>query len=104
MGDLIILKAPAFGITMEGKSIRSYTAILFCGVAITCAVMYLTTDGEAFGSETVLASATKFSTLKVRSVNIEKVGRIYTSVPRKGGHTRLLDYMKEMQKSVDNEV
>merc|ERR1711959_4333 len=92
MGDLVL--------SMEGQKTQSRVAFaLVCGLALCCAVMYITADG-AESIETTLASANR--NIEVESVDVKKVQTIYTNTP--DGRMHLLTFFNKVEKSLAAEV
>merc|ERR1711871_1631030 len=127
----------------EGQKSTQYRGAfaLACGLAICCAVMYVTADGaesvlvESYGADLAhkyvdikhvdkhsamagtselgavkglrsanVAQATATGTeLKVESVDVKKVGVIYTD-DTPDGKTKLMDYFKKVEKQIATEV
>merc|ERR1712159_531819 len=87
--------------TMEGhKTAQSRVAFaLVCGLALCCAVMYITADG-AESIETTLAS--RHHHIEVESVDVKKVQTIYTNTP--DGRMHLLTFFNKVEKSLADEV
>merc|ERR1712159_770823 len=87
--------------TMEGhKTAQSRVAFaLVCGLALCCAVMYITADG-AESIETTLAS--RHHHIEVESVDVKKVQTIYTNTP--DGRMHLLTFFNKVEKSLAAEV
>merc|ERR1711881_242255 len=58
---------------------------LLCGLAICCAVMYITADGADVAQETILAPAKSVYGIggptSVDSEDVEKVGTVFTNTP-----------------------
>merc|ERR1711871_1085051 len=77
---------------------------LMCGLAICCAVMYVTADGEDNVAETVLASKPAKSVYgiggptSVDSEDVEKAGTVITNTP--DGRMRLTDYLTNVEKEI----
>lgn len=80
---------------MEGKTYKSYAIVLLTGIALCCAVMYMTAD-----SESVLASENHIG---VVSYDVMKAGKIITDTPRKG-RMRLLNYLTEIKNRIATQV
>lgn len=79
------------------------------GLAICCAVMYVTADGSesmlAVSDETNIEGATGTGDeKKVVSVDVQKVGTIVTSDVPTGGRWILNDYFKKVEKEIASEV
>merc|ERR1712146_584913 len=74
---------------------------LLCGLAICCAVMYITADG-ADVQETILAPAKSVYGIggptSVDSEDVEKVGTVFTNTP--DGRMRLTDYLTNVEKEI----
>merc|ERR1711998_436279 len=74
---------------------------LMCGLAICCAVMYITADG-ADVQETILAPAKSVYGIggptSVSSEDVEKVGTVFTNTP--DGRMRLTDYLTNVEKEI----
>merc|ERR1712216_112963 len=83
---------------MEKTSARVAMALM-CGLAICCAVMYVTADGA---EETVLASAESVYGIggptSVSSEDVEKAGTVVTNTP--DGRMRLTDYLTNVEKEI----
>merc|ERR1719240_755574 len=77
---------------------------LLCGLAICCAVMYITADG-ADVQETILAPAKSVYGIggptSVDSEDVEKVGTVFTNTP--DGRMRLTDYLTNVEKEIASE-
>merc|ERR1711998_158392 len=77
---------------------------LMCGLAICCAVMYITADG-ADVQETILAPAKSVYGIggptSVSSEDVEKVGTVFTNTP--DGRMRLTDYLTNVEKEIASE-
>jgi len=74
---------------------------LLCGLAICCAVMYVTADGAEV-QETILAPAKSVYGIggptSVDSEDVEKVGTVFTNTP--DGRMRLTDYLTNVEKEI----
>jgi len=74
---------------------------LLCGLAICCAVMYVTADG-ADVQESILAPAKSVYGIggptSVDSQDVEKVGTVFTNTP--DGRMRLTDYLTNVEKEI----
>merc|ERR1712054_417090 len=74
---------------------------LMCGLAICCAVMYITADGQDV-QETILAPAKSVYGIggptSVDSEDVEKVGTVFTNTP--DGRMRLTDYLTNVEKEI----
>merc|ERR1711968_63605 len=74
---------------------------LMCGLAICCAVMYITADGQDV-QETILAPAKSVYGIggptSVDSEDVEKVGTVVTNTP--DGRMRLTDYLTNVEKEI----
>merc|ERR1712023_63044 len=74
---------------------------LMCGLAICCAVMYITADG-ADVQETILAPAKSVYGIggptSVDSEDVEKAGTVVTNTP--DGRMRLTDYLTNVEKEI----
>jgi hypothetical protein len=85
---------------MEKTSSRVAMGLL-CGLAICCAVMYITADG-ADVQETILAPAKSVYGIggptSVDSEDVEKVGTVFTNTP--DGRMRLTDYLTNVEKEI----
>jgi len=84
---------------MEKTSSRVAMALL-CGLAICCAVMYITADGES-----VLASESAAKSVygmegptSVETEDVEKAGVVVTNTP--DGRMRLTDYLTNVEKEI----
>merc|ERR1711871_1550191 len=90
----------AFEMAME-KSTSRVAMGLLCGLAICCAVMYITADG-ADVQETILAPAKSVYGIggptSVDSEDVEKVGTVFTNTP--DGRMRLTDYLTNVEKEI----
>jgi len=77
---------------------------LLCGLAICCAVMYVTADGAEV-QETILAPAKSVYGIggptSVDSEDVEKVGTVFTNTP--DGRMRLTDYLTNVEKEISAE-
>merc|ERR1719502_1252894 len=62
---------------------------IVCGMALCCAVMYVTATGKE---------------IKVESVDVKKVNDIYTNDVPGGGRTKLLDYFKKVEAKIAAET
>merc|ERR1711881_59636 len=75
---------------------------LLCGLAICCAVMYITADGADVAQETILAPAKSVYGIggptSVDSEDVEKVGTVFTNTP--DGRMRLTDYLTNVEKEI----
>merc|ERR1711871_372873 len=93
----------AFEMAME-KSTSRVAMGLLCGLAICCAVMYITADG-ADVQETILAPAKSVYGIggpsSVDSEDVEKVGTVFTNTP--DGRMRLTDYLTNVEKEIASE-
>jgi hypothetical protein len=83
---------------------------LFCGLAVCCAMMYITSDA---GDETAYASVEKASNKgdfvhniggpsSVDSTDVQKAGWIFTNTP--DGRMRLQDYLDNVEKKIEAET
>merc|ERR1711968_357727 len=74
---------------------------LMCGLAICCAVMYITADGQDV-QETILAPAKSVYGIggptSVDSEDVEKAGTVITNTP--DGRMRLTDYLTNVEKEI----
>merc|ERR1712164_172952 len=99
MGD--VEGAPSFEMAMEKTSSRVAMGLL-CGLAICCAVMYITADGADVAQETILAPAKSVYGIggptSVDSEDVEKVGTVFTNTP--DGRMRLTDYLANVEKEI----
>merc|ERR1712023_370683 len=90
----------AFEMAME-KSTSRVAMGLLCGLAICCAVMYITADG-ADVQETILAPAKSVYGIggptSVDSEDVEKAGTVFTNTP--DGRMRLTDYLTNVEKEI----
>merc|ERR1711968_222893 len=90
----------AFEMAME-KSTSRVAMGLLCGLAICCAVMYITADG-ADVQETVLAPAKSVYGIggpsSVDSTDVEKAGVVFTNTP--DGRMRLTDYLSNVEREI----
>merc|ERR1711871_1210575 len=90
----------AFEMAME-KSTSRVAMGLLCGLAICCAVMYITADG-ADVQETILAPAKSVYGIggptSVDSEDVEKAGTVITNTP--DGRMRLTDYLTNVEKEI----
>merc|ERR1719407_282787 len=84
---------------MEGKTSTRVAMALMCGLAICCAVMYVTADGEsvleAAPAESVYGIGGPTS---VDSEDVEKAGTVITNTP--DGRMRLTDYLTNVEKEI----
>merc|ERR1719199_1343916 len=77
---------------------------LLCGLALCCAVMYLTADGsneivaESHAAKSVYGIGGPTS---VDSTDVEKVGTVFTNTP--DGRMRLTDYLTNVEKEIEAE-
>merc|ERR1712036_164198 len=86
-----------------GEKTSSRVAMgLLCGLAICCAVMYITADGADVAQETILAPAKSVYGIggptSVDSEDVEKVGTVFTNTP--DGRMRLTDYLTNVKKEI----
>merc|ERR1719327_2336373 len=82
---------------------------LFCGLAVCCALMYITADA---GDETMMASVEKAPAgnhvhniggpSSVASTDVQKAGWIFTNTP--DGRMRLVDYLDNVEKKIEAET
>merc|ERR1712093_537530 len=84
----------------EGKTSTRVAMALMCGLAICCAVMYMTADGadvalEAGAAESVYGIGGPTS---VDSTDVQKAGTIFTNTP--DGRMRLTDYLTNVEKEI----
>merc|ERR1712093_925929 len=84
----------------EGKTSTRVAMALMCGLAICCAVMYMTADGadvalEAGAAESVYGIGGPTS---VDSEDVEKSGVVVTNTP--DGRMRLTDYLTNVEKEI----
>merc|ERR1719460_1060507 len=83
------------------KSTSRVAMGLLCGLAICCAVMYITADG-ADVQETILAPAKSVYGIggptSVDSTDVQKAGTIFTNTP--DGRMRLTDYLTNVEKEI----
>merc|ERR1712054_31924 len=103
MGDQLL--------NMSGeKMTRARVAFaLFCGLAVCCALMYITADA---GDETMMASVEKAPAgnhvhniggpSSVDSTDVQKAGWIFTNTP--DGRMRLVDYLDKVEKKIEAET
>merc|ERR1711959_438829 len=95
------LRSEAFDMAMEKTSSRIAMGLL-CGLAICCAVMYITADGADVAQETILAPAKSVYGIggptSVDSEDVEKVGTVFTNTP--DGRMRLTDYLTNVEKEI----
>merc|ERR1711871_1217933 len=103
MGDQLL--------NMSGeKMTRARVAFaLFCGLAVCCALMYITADA---GDETMMASVEKAPAgnhvhniggpSSVDSTDVQKAGWIFTNTP--DGRMRLVDYLDNVEKKIEAET
>merc|ERR1719331_3816345 len=86
---------------MEKTSSRVAMGLL-CGLAICCAVMYITADGADVAQETILAPAKSVYGIggptSVDSEDVEKTGTVVTNTP--DGRMRLTDYLTNVEKEI----
>jgi hypothetical protein len=82
----------------EGKTSTRVAMALMCGLAICCAVMYMTADG----ADVVLAPAESVYGIggptSVDSEDVEKAGTVVTNTP--DGRMRLTDYLTNVEKEI----
>jgi hypothetical protein len=72
---------------------------LMCGLAICCAVMYITADGEAIHEDTPAESVYGIGgPTSVDSEDVEKAGTVVTNTP--DGRLRLTDYLTNVEKEI----
>merc|ERR1712093_495287 len=72
---------------------------LFCGLAICCSVMYMTSDAS---DEHVMETLKgKDAGTSVASTDVLKAGQIYTETP--DGRMRLMDYFSRVEKHIATE-
>merc|ERR1711966_434806 len=90
----------AFEMAME-KSTSRVAMGLLCGLAICCAVMYITADG-ADVQESILAPAKSVYGIggpaSVSSDDVTKAGTVVTNTP--DGRMRLTDYLTNVEKEI----
>merc|ERR1711966_354513 len=95
-----IRASPYRRVQMEKTGSRVAMGLL-CGLAICCAVMYVTADG-ADVQETILAPAKSVYGIggptSVDSEDVEKVGTVFTNTP--DGRMRLTDYLTNVEKEI----
>merc|ERR1719271_1844028 len=89
----------------EGKTSSRVAMALMCGLAICCAVMYVTADGADNVAETVLATAGPAKSVygiggptSVSSEDVQKAGTVITNTP--DGRMRLTDYLTNVEKEI----
>merc|ERR1711871_743049 len=96
MGDSS--RHPQEGDMAEGKTSTRVAMALMCGLAICCAVMYMTADG----ADVVLAPAESVYGIggptSVDSEDVEKAGTVVTNTP--DGRMRLTDYLTNVEKEI----
>merc|ERR1711871_1768213 len=100
------ISASALHIVRMEKTNSRIAMALFCGLAICCAVMYITADGAEVTPETILS--TKRPAAKsvygiggptsVDSEDVEKAGTVVTNTP--DGRMRLTDYLTNVEKEI----
>merc|ERR1711871_1821099 len=90
-------------LAMESKN--SVATALFVGLALCCAVMYITADGSESVPESVLMSNAPAKSVygiggptSVDSEDVEKVGTVVTNTP--DGRMRLTDYLTNVEKEI----
>jgi hypothetical protein len=89
----------------EGKTSSRVAMALMCGLAICCAVMYVTADGADNVAETVLATSGPAKSVygiggptSVDSEDVQKAGTVITNTP--DGRMRLTDYLTNVEKEI----
>merc|ERR1719271_1101430 len=89
----------------EGKTSSRVAMALMCGLAICCAVMYVTADGADNVAETVLATAGPAKSVygiggptSVDSEDVQKAGTVISNTP--DGRMRLTDYLTNVEKEI----
>merc|ERR1711871_889278 len=96
MGDSS--RHPQEGDMAEEKTSTRVAMALMCGLAICCAVMYMTADG----ADVVLAPAESVYGIggptSVDSEDVEKAGTVVTNTP--DGRMRLTDYLTNVEKEI----
>jgi len=94
----------------QAKNARKRVAfVLLCGLALACTIMSITSDA----SDEFVLEESESPGQKVLSVDVDKVGRIYTTVPDDyegdeeggtSGRARLLNYFKEIERRIASET
>merc|ERR1711998_519732 len=84
----------------EGKTSTRVAMALMCGLAICCAVMYMTADGADVAMETAPAESVYGigGPTSVDSEDVEKAGTVVTNTP--DGRMRLTDYLTNVEKEI----
>jgi hypothetical protein len=84
---------------MEGKTNTRVAMALLCGLAICCAVMYVTADGESIHESAPAESVYGIGgPTSVSSEDVEKAGTVITNTP--DGRMRLTDYLTNVEKEI----
>merc|ERR1712054_728643 len=84
---------------MEGKTNTRVAMALLCGLAICCAVMYVTADGESIREDAPAESVYGIGgPASVSSEDVEKAGTVVTNTP--DGRMRLTDYLTNVEKEI----
>merc|ERR1711998_34580 len=83
----------------EGKTSTRVAMALMCGLAICCAVMYMTADGADVAMEDAAKSVYGIGgPTSVDSEDVEKAGTVVTNTP--DGRMRLTDYLTNVEKEI----
>lgn len=82
---------------MEAKGNTSVAFALLCGLALCCAVMYISTDGEE-----IVTEAKYVPPPSIGSEDVVKAGRIYSNTP--DGNMRLLIYFNKIEDLIAKET
>merc|ERR1711998_108193 len=84
----------------EGKTSTRVAMALMCGLAICCAVMYMTADGADVAMEDGAAKSVYGigGPTSVDSEDVEKAGSVVTNTP--DGRMRLTDYLTNVEKEI----
>merc|ERR1711871_1309693 len=100
------ISASALHIVRMEKTNSRIAMALFCGLAICCAVMYITADGAEVTPETILSTKREAAKsvygiggpTSVDSEDVEKAGEVVTNTP--DGRMRLTDYLTNVEKEI----
>merc|ERR1711871_1487154 len=100
------ISASALHIVRMEKTNSRIAMALFCGLAICCAVMYITADGAEVTPETILSTKREAAKsvygiggpTSVESEDVEKAGTVITNTP--DGRMRLTDYLTNVEKEI----
>jgi hypothetical protein len=98
-------------VSQPQKDMRARVAVaLLCGLAVACCIMTFTADAD---QEVILKEETGENVQRVVSVDVDKVGRIYSAVPKEykgitkggdNGRVRLLNYFKDVERRIAAET